>query len=74
MGLAQTGTTGLTFWLPTIVQSFGLSGRQTSTLLTIPPAVLYIIVSLSFGYYIDHQSRIARPIFMIVAQVSMICE
>ena len=41
-------------------------------LLTIPSAVLYILVSVSFGYYLDRQSRIPKPVFMIGAQVVMI--
>lgn len=44
------------------------------TLLTIPPAVLYIIVSISFGYYIDRQSKIPKPVFMIAAQIAIIGE
>lgn len=43
-------------------------------LLTIPSAVLYILVSVSFGYYLDRQSRIPKPVFMIGAQVVMIGE
>jgi hypothetical protein len=61
--------TGLTFWLPTVVQSFGLAGREKSTLLTIPPAVLYIITSVTFGYFFDRTTRFPKPIYMYIAQI-----
>lgn len=63
------GMTGLTFWLPTIVQSFGLAGREKSTLLTIPSACLYIITSVTFGYFFDRTTRFPKPIYMFVAQI-----
>ncbi|RSH80782.1 hypothetical protein EHS25_007118 [Saitozyma podzolica] len=68
------GTVGMSFWLPTIVSGFGLTGTSVSasTLLLIPPAVLYIITSVGFGYYLDRQTAVPKPAFMLGAVVVMI--
>lgn len=86
------GTVGMSFWLPTIVSGFGLTGTSVSastshvlrspplltlsegTLLLIPPAVLYIITSVCFGYYLDRQTAVPKPAFMLGAVVVMIGE
>ena len=69
MMFSSIGMTGLTFWMPTIVQSFGIAGREKSTLLTIAPSSLYIITSVTFGYFFDRTTRFARPIYMYIAQI-----
>ncbi|KAK4689567.1 hypothetical protein P7C73_g526, partial [Tremellales sp. Uapishka_1] len=68
----QVGSTGLTFWLPSILSSWGITNRQTSALLTIPTAALYIMVSFAFGYFLDRHTRFPKPTFMIIAQVATI--
>ena len=58
--------------LPTIIAGWGVTNRQTTNLLTIPNAVIYIIVSICFGLYLDRQTRFPKPLFMIIAQVASI--
>jgi hypothetical protein len=50
------------------------SPPHAGTLLLIPPAVLYIITSVGFGYYLDRQTAVPKPAFMLGAVVVMIGE
>ena len=61
----NTGLLGLTFWLPTIVASFGLTKNAAqSLLLNIPPAFLYWVGGIAGAYANDRFSMIPRPIFL----------
>lgn len=61
----NTGLLGLTFWLPTIVSSFGLTKNAAqSLLLNIPPAFLYWVGGIAGAYANDRFSMIPRPLFL----------
>lgn len=74
MMFEQTGTTGLAFWLPTIIQGWGLTTLDKSQLLAIPPAIIYVIASVAFAYFIDHNSRFPKPVYMLGAMAAIIRE
>ncbi|WVQ67112.1 uncharacterized protein L199_005307 [Kwoniella botswanensis] len=63
---------GLSFWLPTIISSFGLTKGPKSQLLNIPSAVVSIISSLSLSWWLDHDTRIPRPLFMLSGATALI--
>ncbi|KAK8845274.1 hypothetical protein IAR55_005987 [Kwoniella newhampshirensis] len=64
MMLQGTGTTGLTFWLPTIIQGWGLT--------TLDKTVVYIIFTLTFAHFIDHNSKLPKPVYMLISLGIMI--
>ncbi|WWC71968.1 uncharacterized protein I206_105927 [Kwoniella pini CBS 10737] len=63
---------GLAFWLPTIINSFGLTKGPKSQLLNIPSAVISIISSLSLSWILDNDTKIPRPIFMLSGATGLI--
>ncbi|KAL7421487.1 hypothetical protein Q5752_004374 [Cryptotrichosporon argae] len=70
-GLAA-GTSGLTFWLPTILEDFNLTSSTQSLLLNVPPSILYVIVQLSAGWFMDHDTRVPRHLIMIVCSIWLV--
>ncbi|KAK4684453.1 hypothetical protein P7C73_g5723, partial [Tremellales sp. Uapishka_1] len=68
----NSGVTGLGFWLPTIVQGFGLTTKANSQLLSIPPAVVSIVSSLGLAFWLDHDHRIPKPVYIYVGAVGII--
>lgn len=47
------GTYGLAFWLPSIIQDFGLAAPQTAPLLSVPSAAMSVISGILFSYLVD---------------------
>ncbi|CCH45529.1 putative transporter [Wickerhamomyces ciferrii] len=47
------GTYGLSFWLPSIIQDFGLSDPAKAPLLSIPSATASVISGIYFSYLVD---------------------
>ncbi|RAH67308.1 pantothenate transporter [Aspergillus aculeatinus CBS 121060] len=65
------GTTGLTFYQPTVIANLGFTSMGESLLLNIPSAVFAVILTLAFGVFAD-TGRIPQPAiplaFMIVIE------
>ncbi|KAJ5300533.1 uncharacterized protein N7443_005535 [Penicillium atrosanguineum] len=65
------GTTGLTFYQPTVIASLGFSSMGESLLLNIPSAVFAVVLTIAFGIFAD-TGRIPQPAiplaFMIVIE------
>ncbi|KAJ5870650.1 hypothetical protein N7455_005591 [Penicillium solitum] len=63
------GTTGLTFYQPTVISNLGFTSMGESLLLNIPSAVFAVILTVAFGIFAD-TGRIPQPAiplgFMIV--------
>ncbi|KAJ5608187.1 hypothetical protein N7537_004806 [Penicillium hordei] len=63
------GTTGLTFYQPTVISSLGFTSMGEAQLLNIPSAVFAVILTVAFGIFAD-TGRIPQPAiplgFMIV--------
>ncbi|KAF3392953.1 hypothetical protein DPV78_009934 [Talaromyces pinophilus] len=63
------GTTGLSFYQPTVIAELGFTTLARTQLLNIPPAVLSVIITIIFGIVAD-TGRIPQPAiplgFMIV--------
>ncbi len=47
------GTYGLAFWLPSIIQEFGLAAPQTAPLLSVPSAAMAVFSGILFSYFVD---------------------
>ncbi len=47
------GTYGLAFWLPSIIQEFGLGAPQTAPLLSVPSAAMAVFSGIAFSYLVD---------------------
>ncbi|GMM34524.1 hypothetical protein DASC09_018490 [Saccharomycopsis crataegensis] len=47
------GTYGLSFWLPSIIQSFGITSSTTSPLMTIPSSAAAVFSGIFFSYLVD---------------------
>jgi len=54
------GVYGLSFWLPSIVQSFGFTSSNKAQLMSIPPAALAIISGIFFSWVSD-KGYISKP-------------
>ncbi|KAF7592241.1 hypothetical protein BBP40_000442 [Aspergillus hancockii] len=67
------GTTGLTFYQPTVIANLGFTSIAQAQLLNIPPAILSVILTVVFGLVAD-TGRVPLPLiplfFMIVIQIS----
>ncbi|ORY22849.1 MFS general substrate transporter [Naematelia encephala] len=63
---------GLSFWLPTIISSFGLSHGATTQLLNIPTAAAFIIVTLAIAYFMDHNTRVPKPVIIYSGATGLI--
>lgn len=63
------GTYGLTFWLPSIVQSFGLSKGANSPLLSIPSSAISVISGIYFSYLADRSYF--HPGFIVLASLTV---
>ncbi|OOQ88394.1 pantothenate transporter [Penicillium brasilianum] len=65
------GTTGLTFYQPTVIANLGFTSIGEALLLNIPSAVFAVILTITFGIFAD-TGRIPQPaiplFFMIVIQ------
>ncbi|ODO06734.1 hypothetical protein I350_04093 [Cryptococcus amylolentus CBS 6273] len=66
---SNLGAYGLSFWLPSIIASFGFTTTQSSQLLNIPPAVLGIATCILFAWMIDRTFDIPRPWYGVVSKV-----
>lgn len=66
---ANAATTGVSFWLPTLIAGFGLTTTASSQLLNIPPAALYIIFALSIAWIADNDTRVPKPLYMITGMI-----
>ncbi|WVQ84828.1 hypothetical protein IAT38_006985 [Cryptococcus sp. DSM 104549] len=62
------GAYGLSFWLPSIIASFGFTTTQSSQLLNIPPAVLGIATTILFAWLSDRTYNIPRPLYGLVTK------
>lgn len=49
----SVGTYGLLFWLPSIIQSFGITSSTTSPLMTIPSSAAAVFSGIFFSYSVD---------------------
>ncbi|WVQ85841.1 hypothetical protein IAT38_008009 [Cryptococcus sp. DSM 104549] len=65
---SNLGAYGLSFWLPSIIASFGFTTTQSSQLLNIPPAALGIITTILFAWLSDRTYNIPRPIYGITTK------
>ena len=63
---------GISFWLPTIVASFGLTSGPSTQLLNIPTAVAFIVFTLSTAWFLDHDTRVPRPIVVYTGALFLI--
>ncbi|KAJ5805859.1 uncharacterized protein N7503_003461 [Penicillium pulvis] len=54
------GTTGLTFYQPTVIANLGFTSMGTSLLLNIPTAVFAVLLTVGFGIFAD-TGRIPQP-------------
>lgn len=63
------GTYGLGFWLPSIVQQFGLGKPETAPLLSVPSAFLSVISGILFSYFIDR--ALFPPGFLVVSSLTV---
>lgn len=59
----SVGSYGLSFWLPTIVASFGLSSSTTSPLMSIPSAFAGVLSGIGFSYLVD-QTYLSAPVLV----------
>ncbi|CUM63869.1 uncharacterized protein PRCAT00001457001 [Priceomyces carsonii] len=60
------GGYGLSFWLPTIVQSFGFTTTNQAQLISIPPAALAIISGIFFSWISD-RGYIPKPYIVLLS-------
>jgi len=65
------GTTGLTFYLPTVISSLGFTTIQKSQLLNMPPAFLACTIIAVLGLWAD-TARLPRPIFPLIIMVAIL--
>ncbi|EIM81962.1 MFS general substrate transporter [Stereum hirsutum FP-91666 SS1] len=68
----QTGTSGYSFWLPTIIAGFGFTTTERAQLLNIPPAIVYIVATASMAYVVDNTFRFPRPGYQIMSMLALI--
>ncbi|KAM0748998.1 MFS general substrate transporter [Meredithblackwellia eburnea MCA 4105] len=68
----NTGTSGYQFWLPSIISGYHFTSKTSSQLLNIPPAVLYVMSALGWGWVMDNIFWIPKPTVLIGAQVGII--
>jgi hypothetical protein len=66
------GVYGLSWWLPTIIASFGFTSTQSSQLLLIAPAAVGIVVALTTAAIIDRTFTIPRPAYVLVSKAVVI--
>ncbi|CAK7209716.1 hypothetical protein SCUCBS95973_000534 [Sporothrix curviconia] len=62
------GTTGLTFYQPSVIASLGFTSIGRAQLLNIPPAIFACILTLAFGVFADtgYIPQPAIPLFFMV--------
>jgi MFS family permease len=63
------GTSGMTFWLPTIIQNWGITSSALSPLLNVPVSAVSIISGISFSILVD--KALVRP--GVLALVALSC-
>ncbi|RSH84130.1 uncharacterized protein EHS24_005633 [Apiotrichum porosum] len=63
---------GLSFWLPTIITSFGLTQGPKSQLLVIPSAVVYIVTAILLAWFLDNDTRVPRPLLAFTGCFALI--
>lgn len=47
------GTYGLSFWLPSIIQKFGITSAATAPLMTVPASATSVLSGILFSYSVD---------------------
>lgn len=60
----SVGSYGLSFWLPSIVASFGLTSSTTSPLMSIPSAAAGVLSGIGFSYLVD-LTWISAPVLVV---------
>jgi MFS family permease len=62
------GTYGLAFWLPSIIQKFGITSAATAPLLTAPSAAISVISGILFSYAVDR--AVVKPQYIVLFSLS----
>ncbi|GAA5919860.1 hypothetical protein JCM6882_006481 [Rhodosporidiobolus microsporus] len=61
----NSGTYGLSYWLPTVIAGWGFKGTAQKQLLNIPPSALYVIIGVLGSWLTDRSTSIPRPYFLL---------
>ncbi|GAA6008863.1 hypothetical protein JCM10207_001750 [Rhodosporidiobolus poonsookiae] len=72
----NSGTYGLSFWLPTVITDLGFTSTAAKQLLNIPPSFIYVVSGIVGAWIVDRSTRIPRPAFLLgncVVLIGLFC-